>query len=208
MRSYELFARYVMPQFQGSLTSLVASNDWARDNRKTIFAPSVEAVKRAFTDVGRDAPADLADRALGGRDVQVLGRMDALPTAVPHRLDLAIRIEGVSHAFPTPDGKPMLALDDVSFDVPRGQFLALVGASGCGKTTILNMAAGLLQPVAGAVDGERRAHPAALAAHRLHVRPRRAAALALGTQQHRGRAGAARRGRRTSAPPSAAACST
>jgi NitT/TauT family transport system ATP-binding protein len=79
--------------------------------------------------------------------------MDAVPSsaAPPLSLDLAIRVEGVSHAFPTPGGKPMLALDDVSFDVPRGQFLALVGASGCGKTTILNMAAGLLQPVAGAV---------------------------------------------------------
>jgi limonene 1,2-monooxygenase len=70
MRSYELFARYVMPEFQDSLTALRASNEWARDNRKTIFAPSVEAVKRAFTDAGRSAPADLADRALGGRDVQ------------------------------------------------------------------------------------------------------------------------------------------
>jgi NitT/TauT family transport system ATP-binding protein len=85
--------------------------------------------------------------------------MDAVfptPTAVDAGLDLAIRVEGVSHAFSTPDGKPMLALDDVSFDVPRGQFLALVGASGCGKTTILNMAAGLIHPVAGSVriDGE------------------------------------------------------
>ncbi|TWT06041.1 LLM class flavin-dependent oxidoreductase [Reyranella sp. CPCC 100927] len=70
MRSYELFARYVMPQFQDVLTSLHASNAWARENRKAIFTPSVEAVKRAFTDVGREVPADLADRALGGRDVQ------------------------------------------------------------------------------------------------------------------------------------------
>jgi limonene 1,2-monooxygenase len=70
MRSYELFARYVMPEFQDSLTALRASNEWARENRKTIFAPSVDAVRRAFTDVGREAPADLSDRALGGRDVK------------------------------------------------------------------------------------------------------------------------------------------
>src|SRR5215207_1213218 len=92
-----------------------------------------------------------------------LSGMDSdLSSVVPlTSLDLAIRVEGVSHAFPTPNGKPMLALDDVSFDVPRGQFLALVGASGCGKTTILNMAAGLLQPVAGAVtvNGERVMRP-------------------------------------------------
>ena len=55
----------------------------------------------------------------------------------------------------------MMALDHVSFDVPKGQFLALVGASGCGKTTILNMAAGLIQPVAGSVmvNGERLLKP-------------------------------------------------
>jgi NitT/TauT family transport system ATP-binding protein len=89
--------------------------------------------------------------------------MDAIapPAAARTGVDLAIRVEGVSHAFQTPDGKPMLALDDVTFDVPRGQFLALVGASGCGKTTILNMAAGLIQPVAGAVsvNGERIIRP-------------------------------------------------
>jgi len=69
MNSYELFARYVMPEFQDSLGALRSSNEWARVNRKTIFSPSVEAVKRAFTDTGRGVPADLASRALGGRDI-------------------------------------------------------------------------------------------------------------------------------------------
>jgi limonene 1,2-monooxygenase len=69
MNSYELFARYVMPEFQDSLAALRSSNEWARVNRKTIFSPSVEAVKRAFTDTGRAVPADLANRALGGRDI-------------------------------------------------------------------------------------------------------------------------------------------
>ena len=70
MRSYELFARYVAPEFQGSLTTLRASNEWARTNRKTIFSPSVEAVKRAFIDAGSAVPADLSNRALGGRDIR------------------------------------------------------------------------------------------------------------------------------------------
>ena len=84
-------------------------------------------------------------------------------------LDFAIRVEGVSHAFPSPDGKPVLALDDVSFNLPKGQFLALVGASGCGKSTMLNMAAGLVRPSAATVGVDGRGHQQAVAQDRIHV---------------------------------------
>ena len=67
------------------------------------------------------------------------------------RTTAGICIDSLGHAFPTKDGEAMLALDNVSFEVPNGQFLAVVGASGCGKTTILNMAAGLIRPVSGSV---------------------------------------------------------
>ncbi|MEQ1507829.1 MAG: ABC transporter ATP-binding protein [Myxococcota bacterium] len=43
----------------------------------------------------------------------------------------------------------VLALDDVGFSVRSGEFLCLVGASGCGKSTILHMIAGLDSPTAG-----------------------------------------------------------
>src|SRR5437899_3328221 len=56
LRSYGLFARYVMPRFQGSLGTIQDSNDWARGNRKTIFGPNVEAVRRAYLDAGREIP--------------------------------------------------------------------------------------------------------------------------------------------------------
>jgi len=69
LRSYELFARYVMPRFQGSLTTIRDSNEWARGNRKTIFSPNVEAVRRAFTDVGREVPAEYRTRTAGARDL-------------------------------------------------------------------------------------------------------------------------------------------
>ena len=39
LRSYELFARYVMPRFQGSLDTIVGSNQWARENRKARVRP-------------------------------------------------------------------------------------------------------------------------------------------------------------------------
>jgi len=70
LRSYELFARYVMPRFQGSLTTVQASNDWARANRKTIFGPNVEAVRRAYLDAGREIPAKYRERTSGARDVE------------------------------------------------------------------------------------------------------------------------------------------
>lgn len=68
--SYELFARYVMPRFQGSLDSIKGSNDWARANRKTIFSPNVEAIQRAYSERGREAPADFRSRTAGARDME------------------------------------------------------------------------------------------------------------------------------------------
>ena len=68
LKSYELFARYVMPVFQGSADAPRASNDWARGNRKTIFSPNVEAIQRAYTERGREAPAEFRQRTSGARD--------------------------------------------------------------------------------------------------------------------------------------------
>ncbi len=45
----------------------------------------------------------------------------------------------------------VLALDGVSLAVEQGEFVCLVGASGCGKTTLLSLVAGLDQPTAGAL---------------------------------------------------------
>ena len=70
LRSYELFARYVMPRFQGSLDTIAGSNTWARENRKQVFGSTVEAVRRAFTDFGRAAPEEeIRARTLGARDL-------------------------------------------------------------------------------------------------------------------------------------------
>jgi limonene 1,2-monooxygenase len=56
LRSYELFARWVMPRFQGSVDSTWNSRQWCSDNRAGIFGPAVGALKKAFTDVGQEAP--------------------------------------------------------------------------------------------------------------------------------------------------------
>ena len=63
-------------------------------------------------------------------------------------------VDHVSKRYGSGSGK-VIALDDVSFTVPRGQLVALVGRSGSGKTTLLNCIGGLDKPSHGSitVDG-------------------------------------------------------
>ena len=61
--------------------------------------------------------------------------------------EAAIRIVGVSKSFG--DSGEIRALDDVSFDVGRGEFVSVLGPSGCGKSTLLRMVAGLIMPDPG-----------------------------------------------------------
>jgi limonene 1,2-monooxygenase len=72
MKSYELFARYVMPHFQRSAATLVRSNTWIRDNRRRILGNNVEAVRRAFTDTGRTVPDEYRYLTVGAQDVDPL----------------------------------------------------------------------------------------------------------------------------------------
>ena len=62
-----------------------------------------------------------------------------------------IEIVGVTKRFVSPTGTAMTALRDVSFSVEPGQFCAVVGPTGCGKSTTLTMVAGLERPSAGVV---------------------------------------------------------
>ncbi|REM26424.1 ATP-binding cassette domain-containing protein, partial [Mycobacterium tuberculosis] len=58
-----------------------------------------------------------------------------------------LRVEGLAKAFVP--ARPVFA--DVSFTLDRGEFVCIIGHSGCGKTTILNVLAGLDQASAGHV---------------------------------------------------------
>jgi lipopolysaccharide transport system ATP-binding protein len=83
---------------------------------------------------------------------------------------IAVSCRGVSKRFPLVDrgsgwrvalgltaGMPRFtALDDVSFDVPKGQFVGLIGRNGAGKSTMLRILGGIYSPDAGtvAIGGE------------------------------------------------------
>ena len=61
-----------------------------------------------------------------------------------------IELRTVSYAYEGGEGR-VQALRDVSFVVDAGEFLCVVGQSGCGKTTMLNLAAGFLVPTSGEI---------------------------------------------------------
>ena len=63
----------------------------------------------------------------------------------------AIEVQNLTKVYPTRD-QPVQALADVSFSVAEGEFVTIVGHSGCGKTTILKIIAGLVQGSSGSVS--------------------------------------------------------
>jgi nitrate/nitrite transport system ATP-binding protein len=66
-----------------------------------------------------------------------------------------LRVEHVCKTFGSGDTCSEV-LRDISLDVPRGEFVAIIGHSGCGKSTLLNIVAGLTEPSSGYVFLEGR----------------------------------------------------
>jgi ABC-type lipoprotein export system ATPase subunit len=80
-----------------------------------------------------------------------------------------IEFEGVSKVYPSAHGE-VRALDDVSLSVESGEFVALKGHSGSGKSTFLSLAGGLALPTAGCVKVDGRELPRLTSAERAKFR--------------------------------------
>ena len=63
----------------------------------------------------------------------------------------AIALDGVGKVFIRDDGSTVQVLDGLDLAIEPGSFVTLVGRSGCGKSTILNMIAGLVDPSSGTI---------------------------------------------------------
>ena len=61
-----------------------------------------------------------------------------------------LNIDHMSMVFDTPAG-PFKALDNVNLVIARGEYVSLIGHSGCGKSTVLNVVAGLHRATSGGV---------------------------------------------------------
>ena len=83
------------------------------------------------------------------------------PAGKPNEQHPALECKNVGCTFMIGKGilspkKPLRAVDDVSLKINRGQVFAVVGESGCGKTTLARMLLGLLEPTDGEIylDGQ------------------------------------------------------
>ena len=77
---------------------------------------------------------------------------------MPHFLE----IQGLRKSYPTPDGKSVSTVfEHANFNIEKGEFVCVIGHSGCGKSTILNILAGLDDPTDGVVfmDGKEITGP-------------------------------------------------
>jgi len=62
-----------------------------------------------------------------------------------------ISIEGIARRYPKPGGGVTTIFENLWLSMARGEFGCVIGHSGCGKTTVLNILAGLDEPSEGAV---------------------------------------------------------
>ena len=66
--------------------------------------------------------------------------------------DYLVTVENLARRYPASSGgAPLTVFDNVNFGIRKGEFICIIGHSGCGKSTILNILAGLDQ----ASDGRR-----------------------------------------------------
>jgi nitrate/nitrite transport system ATP-binding protein len=75
--------------------------------------------------------------------------LDINNTRVYHS-DLGIQIRDMTISFPTPSGT-YVAVKNVNLNIKKGEIVSVIGHSGCGKSTILNAIAGMVQPSKGEV---------------------------------------------------------
>ncbi|WP_368497058.1 ABC transporter ATP-binding protein [Herbiconiux sp. A18JL235] len=133
---------FVVDQLQSALASL-----------GRIVGVIAEARATRATDAARGTAGSSTDAAVG--------TADTLRSTAPD----ALRLRGVHHSYR--DGHPVL--HDVTLDVEPGETLAVVGATGAGKSTIAGLAAGTHDAARGEVTRPTAPHRIALVTQEVHV---------------------------------------
>ncbi len=133
-------------------TRLVPQVTGAQSNLQTLAQslPAFGELTAVIDDCARAAEEGELQPAPRRRRLVLSDRPPALsdrPLALSDRL----RLDDVCFSYRRPDGQPVEVLHGVSLEVPARATTALVGPSGAGKTTIADLAVGLLVPTSGRV---------------------------------------------------------
>ncbi|PMP95980.1 MAG: lipoprotein-releasing system ATP-binding protein LolD, partial [Candidatus Aminicenantes bacterium] len=64
---------------------------------------------------------------------------------------IIVRTENLGKAYPLPDNQWLRVFEDINFELKSGELVAIMGVSGVGKTTFLNIIGGLDRPTEGRV---------------------------------------------------------
>lgn len=98
-------------------------------------------------EMGADRSADQQDDIILPNVVPITQQTDKLPSAYKEAStspasERYVEFSQVKKVYPTPKG-PLTVVDGFDFKIKKGEFITLIGHSGCGKSTVLSMAAGL-----------------------------------------------------------------
>ncbi len=113
-------------------------------------------VTRYLMEVGleRGADVDTSIELPAVTPIALTGRLpkSALKAAEPKfgDLDRYLEFTRLTKVYPTPKG-PLTVVDEIDLHVKKGEFITLIGHSGCGKSTVLSMVAGLADVTSGGV---------------------------------------------------------
>ena len=91
-----------------------------------------------------------ADEVLMSVIASWLGQEKQLSTAPSIATKTVLDVQNVSKRYQT-KSHTVLAVKDISFQIPHGSFVGIMGASGCGKTTLLNLIATIDKPTSGTI---------------------------------------------------------
>jgi nitrate/nitrite transport system ATP-binding protein len=145
------------PQFK---VNLPHPRDRAEMNHDEEFIRLRGEITEYLMEVGAARGAETERDIVLPNVVPITQKADALPEAYQRAADSPrearfLQFSQLTKVYPTPKG-PLTVVDDFELDMNKGEFITLIGHSGCGKSTVLSMTAGLNPITDGAIilDGK------------------------------------------------------
>ena len=116
-----------------------------------IFArliPPVQAIVKAYSSLQKGSASAARIFEILDADERIVEKPDAMPM---QPFENEIRYRGVSFAYDNPEGKAVSVLNHIDLSIPKGLKVAIVGPSGAGKTTLIDLLPRFYDPTDGTV---------------------------------------------------------